>query len=306
MKQPILKKLPLQLAIVGFGRLGRACAAAALEDEQLALAGIVRRPKSLEQKPPAPFAAVPAVAHAGELERVDAALVCVPTEVAAEVAQAYLRHGIPIVECAALGVEALQDHHHKLGRLAAMRGTTAIVGAGWDPGALSLLRALFALLIPRGHTQTSRRTAANLHHTTAARSVAGVREALSTELRSGEGKLQRYVYVELEEGADPARVEAAIRSDPLFLGEETLVFAVEDIGALEEEGRGVLLERRGSAAAPGHPMLLLEARFDRPTLAAAIMTAAARAIPFCKEGGYTLFDLPPAALWGALRKKADW
>ena len=41
----------------------------------------------------------------------------------------------------------------------------------------------------------------------------------------------------------PGLVIDAIRADPLFLGDETLVFPVASIAALEPEGRGVLLER---------------------------------------------------------------
>jgi diaminopimelate dehydrogenase len=296
---------PLRLAVIGFGRLGRACAAAIAADEQLTLAGIVRRPESAGEKLPGPFARVPVATHVAALGKVDAALVCVPTEAAPAAAHDLLQHGIPVVECAELHGEALREHRRELGRLAARHGTVAIVGAGWDPGACSLFRALFALLIPRGHTDSSARTAPQLHHTTAARAVPGVREALATELGSAAGERQRYLYVELEPGADPAAAEAALRSDPLFLGEQTRVFVVESLKELEAEGDGVLLERRAAASAAFHPMLLLEARFSGSGLAAAVMVAAARALPGCKPGAHTLFDLPPGALWGALRVRAE-
>lgn len=298
----------LQLAIIGFGKLGRACASAIMDDSQVSLAGIVRRPESLGEHLSPHFSKVPVVSHAGELERVDAALICVPTGQVLSTAHDLLQHRIPIVECADMHGAAFMEHKAELDRIAVRHGVSAIAGAGWNPGALSLLRALFALLTPRGHTAVSWHTAASLHHTTAAGVVPGVREALSTELRTIDGKLQRYVYVELEKGADPARVEAAIRSDHLFLGEETLVCPVEDIRTLEEEGRGVLMERRGSASGAEHQMLVLEARYSEPMLAAAVMAAAARAIPSCRHGAFSLFDLPLGALWGSLHEKAreEW
>lgn len=298
----------LQIAIVGFGRLGMACAEAVRGDEQLALAGIVRRPESLAGKLPPHLAQIPRVAHASELHGVDAALVCVPTEQVPAVVRDLLQHGTPVVECATLHGEAFQAHRAEIERIADHHNVTAICGAGWDPGALSLFRALFALLTPRGHTETSWHTASSLHHTTAALTIQGVREALSTELRNADGRVQRYVYVELERGADPARVEAVIRSDPLFLGEETLVFPVESVRALEESGRGVLLERRGTAAAVDHQMLLLEARYSEFALCATVMAAAARAIPTRKRGAYTLLDLPLGNLWGDLKGRGglEW
>lgn len=298
----------LQLAVIGFGKLGRACADAIRMDEQFALAGIVRRTESIAEELPTPFAHIPVVSHASELGRVDAALICVPTEHVLAVARDLLQHGTPIVECAILHNQAFRDHQSEIDRIATHRNVPAIVGAGWDPGALSLFRALFALLIPKGHTEASWHTGTSLHHTTAARTVAGVREALATELRTADGRLQRYVYVELEKGADPAQVKDAIRSDPLFLEAETLIFPVENIRELEEEGRGVLLERRGLAPSTDHQMLLLEARFTEQSLTATVMTAAARAIPVCSRGAFSLFDLPLGYLWGELKGKVkqEW
>lgn len=295
----------LRVAIIGFGKLGRACAEAILDDDQLALAGIVRRPDSVTEKLPSPFIEVPVVSHTSEVGEVGAALICVPTPETLPVARDLLQHRIPVVECAILHGDALCEHREEIDRVATRHGVPAIVGAGWDPGALSLFRTLFDLLIPDGKTETSWHTAASLHHTTAARGVPGVREALATELRAGDGKLQRYVYLELEKGADPAKVESAILGDPLFLGEETLVFPVESIKTMEEEGRGVLLERRGKADGAVHQALLLEARYSEPALAASIMAAAARAIPLCGRGAVNLLELPLGNLWGMLKRRRE-
>jgi diaminopimelate dehydrogenase len=86
----------------------------------------------------------------------------------------------------------------------------------------------------------------------------------------------RYVYAELANGADAAAVQAELAADPLFAGEETLLFPVERIAALEEEGHGCLLERRGTARSGAHQNLLLEARFDVATFAARVMLDASR------------------------------
>lgn len=300
---------PLRVAIVGFGRLGRACASAMSVDDQLVLAGIVRRAESIAADSlPSPFAAIPAVAHISEIKNVDAALVCVPLEQVQGAVHDLLQHGIPIVECAKFEGEALLDHKHAIAHMASRFEIPAIIGAGWNPGAMSLFRHLFALLTPKGHTEISYRPGSSLHHTTVARALGGVKDALCTEVRSAGGQRQRYVYVELKKGAKFEDVEAAVRSDPLFLGEETLIFPVESIATLEDEGHGVLMERHGSAGTVAHQHLLLEARFSEPALCAQCMLAAVRALPSCRAGGYSLFDLPPGALWGRLRAQAerDW
>ena len=201
--------------------------------------------------------------------------------------------------------EAFQAHREAIHRVALRHKVPAIVGAGWDPGALSLFRSLFALLAPEGHTETAHRVGVSLHHTAMAQQIAGVKEALCTEQRATNGRQRRYVYVELEQGIDADRVIDAICADPLFLGDETLVFPVESIAALEQEGRGVLLERRGAPGRLGHQQFLLEARFDESLLTAHMMLAAARALPQLKPGAHSLLDLRLSALWGDQYGKAE-
>lgn len=283
-----------QIAVIGLGNLGRKCAEALLADTSLTLAGVVRRT-------PAPvewLKGIPVVSHVSELKDVDAALLCVPTDMTRGSAQEILQRRTPVVECARLHGEAFVAHHAEMQRMAHLYKATAIVGAGGDPGILSLLRSQFALLIPHGHTQSSLHTGTSLHHTLAATDVAGVRKALATELKTPQGTIQRYVYVELEDGADAAAVEDAISRDPLFLDEETLVFPVENLAALEETNRGVSLERHAAAGDASHAALLLEARFNEAELAARMMLAAARALPQLQHGAWSLFDIPPRLLWG--------
>lgn len=290
-----------RLAIIGLGNLGRKCAEAIIADPTTVLAGAVRRPESA----PAPWLKAPAVTHISELNEVDAALICVPVDAVLGVAQALLQSRIPVVECARLHGEAFLEHKSEIHRAALNHKVPAIVGAGCDPGALSLFRCQFALLAPRGHTETHLHTGTSLHHTLAATGIKGVRKALATELPSTEGSRQRYVYVELEPSADAATVENAIVNDPLFLDEETRVFAVPSVAALEETNRGVMLERRATAGEAGHASFLLEARYDEAGLAARMMLAAARALPALKAGAYSLLDLPAGALWGEQRPVAE-
>lgn len=293
-----------QIAVIGLGNLGRRCAEALLADSSLALAGVVRRT-------PAPLDGlkdIPVVDHVSELGTVDAALLCVPTDMVLGLAQEILQRRTPIVECARLHGDAFLAHKGEIQRVALLRKTTAVVGAGCDPGILSLFRSQFALPIPHGHTQSSLHTGASLHHSLAAEGVPSVRKALATELKAADGRLQRYVYVELEPDADAAAVEVAIRRDPLYLDEETLVFPVDSVADLEETCRGVLLERHAATSNSSHAALLLEARFNETELAARMMLAAARALPLLQHGAYSLFDLPPRLLWGeqAAAAELEW
>ncbi len=290
-----------RLAIVGLGKLGRQCSEAVLADPTAILAGVVRRPESA----PVPGLKAPAVTHISELGEVDAALVCVPPDAVMGVAKALLQSRIPMVECARLHGEAFLAHKSEIHRAALHHRVPAVVGAGCDPGVLSLFRSQFALLTPGGHTETSRHTGSSLHHTLAAAGIRGVSSALATERRAMDGALQRYVYVELEPSADADEVEATIVNDPLFLDEQTLVFVVPSVAALEEPDHGVMLERHAAPGETSHASFLLEARYDEAGLAARVMLAAARALPFLQAGVYSLLDLPAGALWGERRAAAE-
>ncbi len=274
----------IRLAIVGFGRLGKACIEAAREAADLELAGVVRRPELAQRALPKPYARVKTAGHIADLGAVDCALVCVPAAVVVPVALDLLRHGVPIVECAAVDESTLRRNQEALHAVASDKRVPAILGAGWSPGALSVFQNLFQLLIPKGQTEITYRPGISLHHSAAAEEVKGVRGALCAELRGADGGLQRYVYVELERGADLEKIKAAIAADPLFLGEETQVFAVDSVASLEQEGHGVVLSRLGTVGAGIHDSLLLEGRFDIHAFSARIMLDAVRRLPARKFG----------------------
>jgi diaminopimelate dehydrogenase len=117
--------------------------------------------------------------------------------------------------------------------------------------------------------------------------------------------MQRYVYVELEDGADTDLVGETIRSEPLFLDEETLVFPVDSLDTLEDEGHGMVMERWGASGSTGHQLLLMEARFDVYAFAAQSMIGAARALPELKPAAHSLLDIAPGALWGREREREE-
>lgn len=142
------------------------------------------------------------------------------------------------------------------------------------------------MLVPRGRTIAAARPATSLHHTEAARNVAGIVDALATEYRDAQGRTRRHVYAQLAPGADPDGVRAALAADPLYAGEETLLFPVPDIAALAGEAQGIVLERRGTARSGAHHNILLEARFSVPAFAARVMLDAALRLPRLAPGAH--------------------
>jgi diaminopimelate dehydrogenase len=275
-----------RVAVVGFGQLGQRCVEVLKDTPELELAGVVRRPESAGRLA-SPWDDVSVARHVSELGNVDAALVCVPTQLVRGVAEEILQRRVPIVECARLEGRALAEHHRALDTHARNHRVAAIVGAGWDPGALPLLQRVFALLIPEGQTAASNRPGVSLHHTAVAEGIAGVKGALATEYRGADGRLMHYIYVELEKHAGLEQVQAAIAAEPEFLGEQLTVLPVASLAALEETGHGTVLERRGSARTGPHPTLLLEARFEVHAFAARVMVNALNQIGANQSGATT-------------------
>ncbi len=296
---------PLRVVVVGFGRVGQVCAELMTLSYDLRLAAIVRRAATTGEKLPEMLRSIPVATHIGQAKDADAALICVPTNAVRETASQILQHGIPIVDCATLHGDALHAHREAIHKLALHHNAPAIVGAGWDPGALSVFRSWLALLTPGGMTETTHRPGITLRHTVMAKSVEGVKDALCTEVRTTDGRLLRYVYVELEKGANADLVAQAIRADPLFLGEETQVFPMESLASLEQEGRGVVLDRRSSSQRLGRHHFVLEGRFDEVVVTAEVMLAAARALPDLDPGAYSLADVSISALWGERAENAE-
>jgi len=286
---------PLRLAIVGWGRLGRACASVVHEATDVALAGIVQAPFEEAAVPRNAASGGACVGHVSELGAIDAALVCVPTEAVPGVAQELLQARVPIIECASFEGDALARHHQEIAHAAWRHRVAAVVGAGWDPGLLAQLQRLFEQLIPKGRSHLSRHVATAAHHTAAAEGAPGVKAALCSELHDAHGRVQRYVYVQLTPGGDLAAVRRHIESDPVFAGVPTQVLPVDDVAAFERDQQGVFIERLGEGAGGPHASLVLEARCDPTMFTARLMVDAARALPPQGRGAwrYSPFGLLP-------------
>lgn len=277
----------LQVAVIGLGHLGLACAQALIDESELGLAGVVVRRPGATSALPGRLQQFPIASHVRELEGVRAALVCVPADAVLGVARELLQARIPVVECACFEGKALEAHYAALDAAADNHHVAAVVGAGWDPGVLPLLRGAFEMLIPRGHTAFHRHPGLHLRHSAAMAGVPGVKGALAGEYRGDNEALQHYVYVELERSAELAQVQAAIAADPLFAGEVVQVFQVDHLSELEgEDGLGVVLDRRGNASHGPHQSLLLEARFDLTAFSARVMLDAARKLPSLRRGAH--------------------
>ena len=279
----------IKVAIVGYGNIGKYALQALLEAPDMKIAGIVRRkgaenlPKELE--------GYKVVKDIDELGKVDVAILATPTRSVEEYAKQYLAKGINTVDSFDIHTQIV-DLRRSLDEAAKKGGAVSIISAGWDPGSDSVVRTLMESLAPKGISYTNFGPGRSMGHSVCVRSKAGVKDALSMTIPVGQGIHRRMVYVELEEGADLDEVTRAIKADPYFASDETHVFQVDSVDALNDVGHGVNLVRKGVSGQTHNQLFEFNMKINNPALTAQVLVNVARASMRQQPGCYTMIELP--------------
>ena len=281
------------IAVMGTGNVGIYAAKAVLEAADMRLCGFIRR----EEGTVLGFDGEQTASCAEKLlQKPDGELVCVPSRRAAAAAKYLLSLGINTVDACDLHGELLSIKK-ELSAAAVKGGAFAVVGAGWDPGLDSSVRALFAAALPCGVTHTQFGPGISMGHTAAVKAIEGVADAVAVTLPAGGDSHRRQVFAVLKPGADPAAVEHAIRSDGYFEHDETEVVFTDDLAPHKNRAHGVKIERSGYAFGEGEQRIAFEMSINNPALTARLMLAAMRA-GFLHRPGCRLFpELSPAELF---------
>ena len=279
----------IKVAIVGYGNIGKYALQALLEAPDMEIAGIVRRkgaenlPKELE--------GYKVVKDIDELGKVDVAILATPTRSVEEYAKQYLAKGINTVDSFDIHTQIV-DLRRSLDEAAKKGGAVSIISAGWDPGSDSVVRTLMESLAPKGISYTNFGPGRSMGHSVCVRSKAGVKDALSMTIPVGQGIHRRIVYVELEEGADLDEVTRAIKADPYFASDETHVFQVDSVDALNDVGHGVNLVRKGVSGQTHNQLFEFNMKINNPALTAQVLVNVARASMRQQPGCYTMIEIP--------------
>ena len=278
-----------RVAIVGYGNIGQYALRALQAAPDMEVAGIVRR-KGAEDCPPE-IASYKVVKTLAELEDVDVALLATPTRSVEQFALEALALGINTVD--SFDIHGLiVDLRRTLDKAAKENGAVSVVAAGWDPGSDSVVRTLMESLAPKGLTYTNFGPGRSMGHSVCVRSKKGVKDALSMTIPVGEGIHRRMVYVELEEGASLEEVTKEIKADPYFSNDETHVFQVESVDALNDVGHGVNLVRKGVSGQTHNQLFEFNMKINNPALTSQVLVNAARATMRQQPGAYTMIEIP--------------
>ena len=279
----------IRVAVIGYGNIGKSAIEALEAASDMEIAGIVRRaghegcPKEIE--------GYTIVKDIKELENVDVAILATPTRSVEQYALECLKLGINTVD--SFDIHGLiVDLRRTLDKAAKESGAVSIIAAGWDPGSDSVVRTLMESLAPKGLTYTNFGPGRSMGHSVCVRSKKGVKDALSMTIPVGEGIHRRMVYVELEEGASLEEVTKEIKADPYFSNDETHVFQVESVDALNDVGHGVNLVRKGVSGQTHNQLFEFNMKINNPALTSQVLVNAARATMRQQPGAYTMIEIP--------------
>jgi diaminopimelate dehydrogenase len=280
----------IRIAILGYGNVGKHAVAAVQAAPDMELVGIVESnlAQVSSQDEVRQYNMVETI---DELAGVDVALLCIYTHAVPEVAATLLARGINTVDGYDIHGQ-LADLRLKLNEIAISNNSVAVVSAGWDPGSDSMIRGIFEFMAPRGITHTDFGPGMSMGHTVVAKAIPGVVNALAITIPVGTGIHRRMVYVQLKPGTDYNQVANAIKNDPYFVNDETIVSQVSDVDKLLDMGHGVNIERKGVSGTTHNQLLNYSMKINNPALTSQIIVAAARASMKQKPGAYTMIQIP--------------
>lgn len=267
-----------RIAIIGYGNVGKAVEQAVLAAEDMQLVGVFHHNDNFDS-----------------LEA-DVAMLCTPTREVPTFADKLLKKGICTVDSFDIHGQIF-DLRKQLMPVAKDHKVVSVISAGWDPGSDSVVRALLMALAPKGLTYTNFGPGRSMGHTVAVKAIKGVKDALSMTIPLGTGVHRRMVYIELEEGADFATVEKAIKQDDYFAHDETHVMQVDSVDALNNVAHGVNLVRSGVSGETHNQRFEFNMEINNPALTGQVMVSCARAAVRMRAeeryGAYTMIELPP-------------
>ena len=313
----------MKIGIVGYGNLGRGveCAVKENPDTELVAVFTRRNPATVKIQ----TAGVP-VLHVDEAKnwvgKIDVMILCggsatdLPTQTP-EFAKMF--NVIDSFDTHA----KIPQHFANVDAAAKASNHVAIISVGWDPGLFSLARAYFNAILPDGKDYTFWGKGVSQGHSDAIRRVKGVKnakqytvpiDAALEAVRSGKNpdlttrqKHLRECYVVLEEGADAAEVENAIKTMPNYFADyDTVVnfISEEELqtkhAGLAHGGFVIRSGKTGMAKENDH-IIEFNLKLDsNPEFTTAVLVAYARAAYRLNQEGNngckTVFDIAPAYL----------
>ena len=313
----------IRIGILGYGNLGRGveCAIKHNDDEELVAVFTRRDPSTVKI-----LTEGAAVVNVADIEawkdKIDVLIICGGS--ATDLPEMTPKYAKMFNVIDSFDTHAnIPTHFANVDAAAKEGGKIAMISLGWDPGMFSVSRLYANSILNNGQTYTFWGKGVSQGHSDAIRRVPGVKdgkqytipvpEALEA-VRSGANpelstrqKHTRECFVVLEEGADPAKVEEAIKTMPNYFADyDTTVHFIseEELKANHSgipHGGFVIHSGRTGWNDENNHVIEYSLKLDsNPEFTSSVLVAFARAaVRMANEGQVgcrTIFDVPPAYL----------
>lgn len=313
----------MKIGIVGYGNLGRGVECAIKENPDTELVAVFTRRDPSKVKIQTPNVPVVHVDDAKAwVGKIDVMILCggsatdLPTQTP-EFAKLF-----NVVDSFDTHAK-IPEHFANVDAAAKSTGHVAVISVGWDPGLFSLARAYANAILPDGKDYTFWGKGVSQGHSDAIRRVKGVKnakqytvpiDAALDAVRSGQNpelttrqKHLRECYVVLEEGADAAEVENAIKTMPNYFADyDTVVNFISEEELLTKHaglahGGFVIRSGKTGMAKENNHIIEFNLKLDsNPEFTTSVLVAYARAAYRLNQEGNngckTVFDIAPAYL----------
>ena len=313
----------VRIGIIGYGNLGRGVECAVKQNEDTELVAVFTRRDPQTVKVLTPGVTVASVADVADWkDKIDVMIICggSATDLPKQTPEyAKLFNVVDSFDTHA----RIPEHFANVDAAAKAAGKVALISCGWDPGMFSLNRLYANCILPDGKDYTFWGKGVSQGHSDAIRRVPGVKngkqytipvEAALEAVRSGANpelttrqKHVRECFVVLEEGADAAAVENAIKTMPNYFADydTTVHFISEE--ELERDHAGIphggFVIRSGKTGWNGENKHVIEYSLkldSNPEFTSSVIVAYARAVARLSAEGAsgckTVFDIAPAYL----------
>lgn len=281
-----------RVAVMGCGHIGSYATRAVQLAPDMSLVGLVDLDCNLAEIK-AKHPNLPVVDDVLKLpEKPDVTVLCVPTRVVEHTAPRLLANGIHTVDCFDMHGDPFVHLKSTLDPIAKEKNVAAIMGSGVDPGISTMIRALFEIWAPTGLSYVNYGPGMSMGHTVAAKSYAGVADALSITRPGDPGCHKRDLYLVIQPGANFDEVKSNILSDPYFSHDDVRVFQVEDISPYIDMGHRIHIFRKGGSSGVDNQLLDFDTTFHNPASTAQVMIASARAVTRMSPGAHNMLEVP--------------
>ena len=318
----------IRIAIAGYGNLGRGVALAVRNNPDMTLVGIFSRRDPASVHPVFPEIPVWRLSDAAEhKDEVDVLIICGGSATDLPKMTPMLARDFNVIDSFDTHAH-IPEHFAAVNAAAEETGHTAMISVGWDPGMFSVARAYASAILPNADDPynacyTFWGRGVSQGHSDAIRRIPGVADARQytvpvpealDAVRAGEHptltarqKHTRECYVVLEDGADAAEVERAIKTMPDYFADYDTTVNFISMEELREKHSGI--PHGGTVICSGKTGVekehnhVIEYRLtldSNPEFTSSVLCAFARAVSRLNGRGVTgcktVFDIAPADL----------